>query len=175
MLRDLYSSHLTHRHAVDAWTGADRIKQDFVFGDTALEVKSLTGRERNAVRISSEDQLEFPMGRLYLTALRLLDAPEDPAALSLNALVSSIENALPEAEAIEEFQRKLSAAGYAPVVDYNEPRFMEGEVRTYFVEEGFPRLVRSLLPSGLARVSYDVELEAIEPFRCTREVIFEGV
>ena len=175
VLRDLYSSGMTHRRAVGAWTGADRIKQDFVTADVAIEVKSLSGLERNAVRISSEDQLEFPMGSLFLLVMRLLDAPADPSALSLNALVSDIEASVTDAEAVEEFQRKLSAAGYAPVVDHNEPLFVAGGVRTYLVEDGFPRVVRSGLAAGIARVTYDLALEAMEPFRCTRETLLARI
>ncbi len=58
-LRDLYLTRLPHRESVAAWCGADRVQQDFIFRDNAVEVKSLSGKERNAVRISSEDQLEL--------------------------------------------------------------------------------------------------------------------
>jgi len=173
VLRDLANS-ISLERAVTSWTGADRVKQDFVFIDVAVEVKSLSGKERNAVRISSEDQLEFPMGRLFLTALRLFEGSDDPASLSLNSLVSGIEVALTKADAIEEFQRKLAAAGYVPSVDYDEPRFIQGETRTYLVEDTFPKLVRSKLPQGIARVTYDLNLESIQPYQCARETIFGG-
>src|SRR5882757_2561357 len=69
-LRDLYQSRLPHPEAIDAWCGADRVQQDFIFRDNAVEVKSLSGKERSAVRISSEDQLETLSSRLFLEVYR---------------------------------------------------------------------------------------------------------
>jgi hypothetical protein len=174
MLRDLHERILGHREAVDAWTGADRVQHDFVFRGRAVEVKALSGKERNAVRISSEDQLEVASGRLFLVVRKLAENPEAPEARSLNALVHDIETELPDADALEEFQRRLAAAGYLPLPDYDTPRYVPAGVATYEVAEGFPRLVRSEIPHGIARVSYDLELEAIAPFACVHDTIFEG-
>ena len=44
-------------------------QQDFIFDNTALEVKTLSGRERNSVRISSEDQLDSLNDRLFLKSI----------------------------------------------------------------------------------------------------------
>jgi hypothetical protein len=174
-LRDLYQSRLPHPEAIDAWCGADRVQQDFIFRDNAVEIKSLSGKERSAVRISSEDQLETLTSRLFLEVYRLTDLPDSPAALSLNNLVSLIEGELTDAQAVESFMSKLAAAGYAPLSDYDKPVFAVSDTKTFAVTDGFPRLVRSALPTGIARLSYDVELESIERFECSREVIFEAI
>jgi hypothetical protein len=174
-LRDLYRSRLQHGEAVDAWCGADRVQQDFIFRDNAVEVKSLSGKERNAVRISSEDQLETLSSRLFLEVYRLTDLPDSPVGLSLNDLVRLIEGELTDAHAVETFTSKFAAAGYAPLRDYDAPVFVVSEIRTFSVTEGFPRLVRSTLPQGIARLSYDLELESIERFECSRDTIFEAV
>lgn len=166
MLRALYAASMTPPMAVDAWCGADRVQQDFIFGDMAVEVKSLSGRERNSVRISSEDQLESLTSNLYLAVYRLSELPDSSQSNSLNVLVAKIETELTDAQALEEFSRKLSAYGYAPLHDYDSPRFTVSDLKTYRVVEGFPRLVRSGIPSGIARLSYDIELETIQPFEC---------
>jgi hypothetical protein len=166
MMRSLYAVRMTPPMAVDAWCGADRVQQDFIFGDMAVEVKSLSGRERNSVRISSEDQLESLTSNLYLAVYRLSELPESAQSISLNDLVGQIETELTDAQALEEFSRKLSAYGYAPLHDYDNPRFTVSDRKTYRVVEGFPRLVRSGIPNGIARLSYDIELETIRPFEC---------
>jgi hypothetical protein len=166
MMRALYAARMTAPIAVYAWCGADRVQQDFIFGDTAVEVKSLSGRERNAVRISSEDQLESLTSSLFLSVYRLSEMPQSKTSISLNALVQQIEGELADAQALEEFARKLSAYGYAPLHDYDSPRFTVSDLKTYRVVEGFPRLVRSGIPNGIARLSYDIELETIRPFEC---------
>lgn len=166
MMRSLYAARMTPPMAVDAWCGADRVQQDFIFGDMAVEVKSLSGRERNSVRISSEDQLESLVSNLYLAVYRLSDLPESGQSISLNDLVGYIESELADAQALEEYSRKLSAYGYAPLHDYDSPHFTVSDLKTYQVVEGFPRLVRSGIPIGIARLSYDIELETIRQFEC---------
>ena len=101
MMRALYAARMTPSMAVDAWCGADRVQQDFIFGDMAVEVKSLSGRERNSVRISSEDQLESLTSSLFLMVYRLSELPESDQAMSLSALVQLIEQEIGEAEALE--------------------------------------------------------------------------
>lgn len=174
MMRSLYAARMTPPMAVDAWCGADRAQQDFIFGDMAVEVKSLSGRERNSVRISSEDQLESLTSSLYLAVYRLSEMPELGQSISLNDLVGQIETELADAQALEEFSRKLSAYGYAPLHDYDSPRFEVSDLKTYLVVEGFPRLVRSGIPNGIARLSYDIELETIRPFECSTCDILKG-
>ena len=166
LLRALYAERLPATDAVAAWCGADRVQQDFIFGDTAVEVKSLSGRERNAVRISSEDQLESLTSSLFLMVYRLSELPESDQAMSLNALVQLIEQEIGEAEALEQFSRMLAAYGYAPLAEYDAPRFLVSDTTAYRVVEGFPRLIRSQIPQGIARLSYDIELESIRPYLC---------
>lgn len=160
--------------AVGAWLGPERSHQDFIFGNTAVEIKALSGSERNAVRISSEDQLESLNDSLFLRLYRLSSLPDANTACSLNSLVAMVENRLDDADAVVAFDRKLAAQGYAPLPDYDELRFVVSEIRTYVVGPAFPRLIRSQLPSGVAKVAYDLELENIAPFQCGDSSVFEG-
>lgn len=171
-LLDLVTHGMRHADATSAWLGPDRSHQDFIFGDTAVEIKSLAGTERNFVRISSEDQLESLNDKLFLRIYRLNLAPDSNHAKSLNGLVQQVFDTLEDSDAIDEFERKLAASGYAPVPDYDQPRFMVSEVRTFAVEEGFPCLVRTDLPAGIDHLSYDIRLEAIAEFRCDDLAVF---
>jgi hypothetical protein len=170
-LRALYAGRLTQSAAVGAWCGVEKAHQDFMFGDTAVEVKSLAGRDRSTVRISSEDQLETVLEELFLVVHRLAEADSGGTALSLNGLVEVIEAELSDAAALEALSAKLAAFGYVALPQYDEPRFLVRERRTYRVEDGFPRLVRTGLPTGIARLSYEIELETLEPYRCADEAV----
>jgi len=172
VLRRLYQHTLPQLAAVDAWLGPDDSHQDFIFGDRAIEVKSLSGRERSSVRISSEDQLESLVGELFLLIQRLADMPDADQALSLNEIVAQIESELSEAEAIEQFTDKLAGMSYAPLANYDTPRFVVSGIQGYRVTEGFPRLIRSELPKGVTKVTYDIMLEAIAPFGCDDADLF---
>ena len=160
--------------AIDAWLGPDKSHQDFVFGNRAVEIKSLSGAERSTVRISSEDQLESLNDALFLRIYRLNNLPEAEGARSLNAIVADVQVRLGEAEAVDAFDRKLVAYGYAPLPVYDEPTFVIGGVATYRVQDAFPRLARSQLSTGITRVAYDIKLEAIAPYECDGAAVFGG-
>jgi hypothetical protein len=171
-LQELMARWVSTAAAVDAWVGPERSHQDFIFGNTAVEIKSLSGTERSAVRISSEDQLESLNDELFLRIYRLSSLPNTKGAQSLNEIVSAIQTRLGEAEAVEAFDRKLVAQGYAPIPDYDGPRFVVSGLHSYRVRDGFPRLMRAQLPTGIHRVAYDVRLEAIAPFECDNAGVF---
>lgn len=160
--------------AVEAWLGPEKSHQDFIFGNTAIEIKSLSGAERSAVRISSEDQMESLNDDLFLRIYRLSNLQEASSAQSLNDLVAVVQARLGDAKSVEAFDRKLVANGYAPLPDYDEPRFVVSEVRSFRVEESFPCLIRSRLPAGVAKVAYDIKLEAIASFTCDNGAIYGG-
>lgn len=172
VLRTLYQHTLPQQAAVAAWRGPDDAHQDFHFGDSAIEVKSLSGHERSCVRISSEDQLEGLTENIFLYTVRLSELADAENARSLNELVRVIEDELEFAEAREQFAEKLGACGYVPVPEYDKPRLQAGKRQAYRVGPSFPRLVRSEIAKGLARVSYDIELEAITAFKCEEHEIF---
>jgi len=160
--------------AVEAWLGPEKSHQDFIFGNTAVEIKSLSGTERSTVRISSEDQLEVLNDALFLRIYRLSSLPDAAGSQSLNEIVAAVQGRLGEAEAVEAFDRKLVAHGYAPLPDYDAPRFVVSDVHSYRVGDGFPRLIRSQLPTGIDRVAYDIRLETIAPYECDNGGVFGG-
>lgn len=172
-LRELISKPVPSVAAVEAWLGPERSHQDFIFGNTAVEIKSLNGTERSTTRISSEDQLESLNDKLYLRIYRLSNLADAPGACSLNEVISEVQNALANSDVIEAFDRKLVIHGYVPLPVYDQPRFVVSEVRSYRIEDGFPHLIRSRLPPGIANVTYDIKLETIESFECDGEKVFE--
>ncbi|MCY4228573.1 MAG: PD-(D/E)XK motif protein [Gammaproteobacteria bacterium] len=171
-LRTLRGEHLADARAVDAWCGPDRTHQDFIFGNTAVEVKSISERDRSTVHVTSEDQLESVSEHLFLNIYYLTEVSERASAQSLNELVSAVEHELIDAEAIEEYWKKLASYGYVEIREYDSPKLLVKGSNTYRVSEGFPRLVRSELPDGLVDVKYSLQLEKIAPFECKRSEIW---
>ena len=165
-LRFLYQGHLSKQAAVDAGAGPEGSHQDFIFGNTAVEIKSVSGRERSTVRISSEDQLETLCDNLFLVIFRLNEMAESDQAMSLNAVVRHIEEELNDADAVEELLRRLAAYGYIEIGEYDKPKFVVAARHAYFVNKDFPRLIRSRMPDGIVRTTYEIELEKISAFTC---------
>ncbi len=164
--RLLHEEKINPIAALEAWQGPIRGAQDFILGDCAIEIKSLSGTARGTVRISSEDQLESSLSRLYLHIYFLAEAHESSEGASLNALVRELSGIITDAKALELLWDRLTHAGYIDLSDYDTPSMKSIQRRTYRVEKNFPRLVPSTLDAGLSNVSYELALEVVEPFRC---------
>ena len=171
-IQNMLHEDFSEMNTLEAWQGPEESHQDFIFSNTAVEIKSLSGRERNTIRISSEDQLEGVNDNLFLRVFRLIDIPKSEKSVSLNGLVGQIEESLKNADAIEEFTNKLAKAGYVELRDYDIPKLIVAEERTYRVTEAFPRLIRSELSTGITKVSYEIKLEAIESFECDNQNVW---
>ncbi|HGN1919393.1 PD-(D/E)XK motif protein [Providencia rettgeri] len=174
ILRKLYKETLSQLEAVNSWSGINNSHHDFIFGNRAFEVKSLSGRERSSVRISSEDQLESLTNELFLLIVHLNNMPDSDGMLSLNKMVSMIASELTDPESIELFYSKLASISYAPLTEYDSPCFTVKSYQGYRVSDQFPRLIRSTLPSGITKLSYDLKLESIAPFLCDKTDMFVG-
>jgi len=170
--QNMQDEGFSEKDACDAWQGPEASHQDFIFSNTAVEIKSLSGRERSTVRISSEDQLEGVNDNLFLKIYRLIDMPDSDKSLSLNDLVKQVEGDLLEADAIEIFSEKLAKAGYVELRAYDTPKFLVAENPPYRVEDEFPRLIRSELPGGVLKLDYEIKLETIERFKCNNKEIW---
>ena len=169
---ELLNKNYTRKSAVEAWLGSERSQHDYELSNRAVEIKSLSGAERNSIWISSEDQLESLKERLFLRTYRLSVASEPPNARSLNRIVQEVEDRL-SPDAVSELDRKLAVRGYAPLPEYDEQSFVVSEVRTYLVTEGFPRIIRSRLGVGIRAVNYEIELEHLAAFACDGDDVFK--
>jgi hypothetical protein len=173
-LRQLYAKTLSHRDAITAWYGLDKIHQDFIFYNRAVEVKSLYGTDRNTVQISSEDQLESVQEHLFLVIYLLNDHTDPLQADSLNGLVKKIENELVDPELKDEFLNRLGNFGYSPMPEYEKPMFAISRIQPYRVISDFPKIVRSKLMGGIKKVTYQIELEYIESLTCDMNEVLGG-
>jgi len=171
-LLELLDRNLTRRSAVEAWLGSERSQHDYELSNRAVEIKSLSGSERNSIRISSEDQLESLKERLFLRIYRLTSTTGSPNARTLNQIVQEVEDRL-SPDAVVELDRKLAARSYAPLPDYDEQSFTISEIQTYLVGETFPRIIRSRLDVGIRGVNYEIELEHIATFECESDEVFK--
>lgn len=172
-IQSLIDGILSEKEAVSAWRGPYRQQQDFIYLDRAVEIKSLYGNTRNAIHISSEDQLETTCPNLFLSVYRLTEQSPSDRALSLNGLVRQVYSSLGDDEAVEMFLEKLAVAGYVELKEYNSPALIVTGANVYRVEEDFPRITRSSLPSAILKVSYDLQLHEISKYQCPTDELLE--
>jgi hypothetical protein len=148
---------------VDVWTGPSKNQHDFRRGDTALEVKATAVREGRVVSISSVDQLEPPTGGRLFLAVHRLQPTTSENGLTLPRLVGRIRKLGVDTQ---EFDRRLTAAGYHPIHDaeYGQRGFQLVDKRFYdTASTNFPSIRRRSfvtgdVPAGTLRLSYSIDL-----------------
>lgn len=156
---------------IQGWKGPEKTQHDFVLNDMAVEIKSVAGDQRGKVRITSEDQLDTHLGRLYLRVYFLSEVQD--GGESLNAIVRRIIRQLSHRENRDLFELKLESARYIDISYYDIPVFWVKDCRTYLVRDDFPRITRKILPEGLEAVAYDLVLAGIDRFRISGMEIME--
>lgn len=148
---------------INAWTGPDYAKQDFMFEDIWIESK-VVGTNAAVVRISSLGQLDNPDRPGYLCVVTASECDENvPDAVSVRILRDRICEKLKDVPSAElAFRNKLN--------DFEYNRFLlsgsytctiAGE-KVYSVEGQFPRLFNSAQMPGIKDVHYQIELAVIE-------------
>lgn len=148
---------------IRGWRGPDGDTNDIGFNNVRIEVKSQLSTQPFMIRVSSLEQLDGD-GRELCVALHRFTVSE--SGISLASLVADISFRLSGTHSgLMEFQRKLFLVGYQHEAGYVSEGFNLDDVRVYRVAEGFPRLVPSTVPSGIARAKYDIACEAISDYR----------
>jgi hypothetical protein len=140
--------------AVEAWNGPLDAPQDFQLGDGLVEIKTILPGA-HIVSITSADQLESATNPLQLAVV----VTDISKGVSVPEVVEDIRREIEGAQtAAAEFDLRLAEAGYSNRDEYATLRFTAQEIRYYSVGPGFPRIITSLLPQGISRVTYDLDL-----------------
>lgn len=155
------------RAAVEAWHGPLDAAQDFHFLDRLVEVKAAGGGS-SRVTISSAEQLDVYGSPLFLIVVSLESAPErTDESFNLPQLVSRVRGSLTgNEEWLSVFEERLTLAGYAERMEYEERIFVLRGIRHYAVEDGFPRLRRSEIPPAIETIRYELDVSRCSEFEC---------
>ena len=163
--------------AVGAWRGPLDSPKDFEVGRVAIEAKAHRGGATPFVAITSEDQLdETGVDALFLYVVDLNEVPH-PAAdgLTVSELADHVRQRIFALDpgAAGNLESLLSAAGLRTEDDYTQYRWLEGPSHLYRVTDGFPRIARTGLRSGVSHVRYSVSLPECEPFVAAESDLME--
>lgn len=150
----------------NAWHGPLQANQDFLFGEVAVEVKSVAANDAGTISIASTRQLDDT----GLNALFLCHVAYDfreGAGRILTSLIQSVSLLLAnEPDDLATFEERLLAAGYVEpeISPFSGYGFTERQ-RSYFkVCNGFPRILESDLDRGVSDVCYTINLSACSAF-----------
>ncbi|TWB45552.1 putative PD-(D/E)XK family protein DUF4420 [Rhizobium sp. ERR 922] len=148
--------------AVAAWKSPDDGLHDFVLSGHGLEIKTALGPTRQ-IHISTLDQLDNSgLASLHIAHVRLVDSV---AGSTLGEIATRIEQRLNGERARSAFRNALLRRGLLPCGDIEVgPRVTCAGIDAYTVSNGFPRLLRSDVPLGIAEATYQVEVRALVGF-----------
>lgn len=150
--------------AVAGWTGPLQAKKDFQFADVQVEIKA-RGPDSDAIEISSLDQLSDEGVPLKLGTIGVALRPRDQAAAqSVAGFISELRGLLETGEHRVLFEERLTVYGYAELDEYKATYFEADAFNFFRVEDRFPRLTRTSVPTGVVTCQYALLLSALEPF-----------
>lgn len=151
---------------VEAWLGPVGSAQDFVLPNTRLEVKAIQPDART-VHISSADQLDTP-DPLLLAVVSMTTLIADDRGESVGEIADRLRERLRSGGAhgsIVLFDQRLRVTGMASPDVESAVHFRVDGIRYYRVLADFPTLTRAGLPNGVAEVTYEIELGALQPYQ----------
>ncbi|WP_323760488.1 PD-(D/E)XK motif protein [Maricaulis sp.] len=164
--------------ALRSWRGPYGDEQDFAIGDTIVETKTQLSTADQALKISSEAQLDTTSGPIIVVHQTIASTERaSPNSLTLNEHVADIRSTLETASpvAIDFLEAGLLAAGYQERSEYDEEAW-EPVTRTIFeIENDFPRLVPGNMQTGIERVRYQIMLDFCREFQRSDEWLDERV
>lgn len=146
---------------LNAWKGPEGYYQDFIFSDTWYEIKSITKRSEK-ISISSVEQLDVNNeGKLYIVILDKVDSVTNNT-IDLNSIISLIKEKLKDdLVMLDKFMDRLDQIGYSYSKEYDEYIFEIGGIKTYSVDDKFPRVRRNKLPIEIAKLKYEIIISCI--------------
>lgn len=163
-LRDILLKKVTHDKALAAWTGPEKLKQDYILESTWFEVKAVS-EHAESTKISSIEQLDVERDG-YLVVIKFAKTSDlDKDKLTLNILYREISEIFEEKQLRTEFDNILFDFGYIDRVEYDFEMFRFIEFNIYKVNSRFPSLRRKDLPIALMQATYEISLSSLIDFK----------
>ena len=154
------------------WKGPLKNRIDFVSKNTGIEIKTITPKIRDEIKISNEKQLEINqvIDTLFLYVLKI--EVNDSIGNSLRNMIEKIEEQLiHRAPSLAvKFKDLLLEVG-VDSMDYDKNLFFVHEELAYNATEKFPKITTKDLPIGITNISYTINLSNCNDFRVMVEDI----
>ena len=157
------------------WQGPKRNKRDFVFEQTALEVKSTLAQTNTNILISNENQLDcnYPdkLKHLYLKVF-IFELIDNGFTLidCANKLLELVQDVNFKTMIVANLLKlKVNINTYKPVC-----KFAVQGTRFYEITNQFPKITKDMLSSEIFDVKYRLKLDALRTFETNEEdLIYE--
>lgn len=145
--------------AINSWTGPEDGIQDFEIGIGALEVKSTLAVSGFPAKIQSLEQLDDSQRQPLIVAGCRFSLGESGSTLPerINQLYDRIRDTPGCGDRLDILL--LRAGFHISQADLYTRRFVGPELQLWLVDDFFPRLTMSLVPTGIHSAFYSIDLE----------------
>jgi hypothetical protein len=159
--------------ALDAWIGYKKATHDFIYVNTAVEVKTTATKEPRMVKINSEKQLDengYDKLVLYILSVKVLKTGN----LTLPCIIQDIKEILMDNYLVSVFEQQLYEAGYIKAHEnyYSESYTAEKE-ELFHIKDKFPRITS--IPEGTGLLSYSVVIAACMNYMLDMSLFIETI
>ena len=150
--------------SIRSWQGPLNFHKDYEISENWYEIKAISNNSLT-VNISSVEQLESNFkGELDIVILEQANELVNEC-VSLNKLISIINNKIDNIDVKRIFWNKLDNIGYLYDEEYDKYNYRVIDINRYRVEDDtFPRILRKELKKGIINVSYEVALNDIDSY-----------
>ena len=149
--------------ALEAFIGVDKAHKDFEIDDTWYEVKAIHNGVR-AVKISSIEQLDAnTTGQLEIITLDQ-GTPGTDGNITLNSIIKLFKKHLNQTQLLD-FDEKLRKANYVEDERYDDYNYLFIKRDEYRVNNEFPRITSGMLPMGITKAGYEIDISAIQQYK----------
>jgi len=146
--------------AISFWYGCEKNKRDFIVNDISVEIKSTLNQKQDIIHISNENQLSlFDLKKLYL---KLYVFDENETGTSVTKCIHETYEMLQSAEYKKLFLMKLMLQQIDPLTYESKYIFSVEIIKTYIVDDSFPKLVKECIPSNVFDVDYYINISGIK-------------
>ncbi|MED4582512.1 PD-(D/E)XK motif protein [Brevibacillus choshinensis] len=150
---------------IEAWQGPRLLPHDFQLPGFAVEVKAVSTKLHQKLKINSEKQLDDrAAGTLYIYHLSI--QPGKSAGESLTDLIDALRDRFTGHALQSQFEELLFLSGYSDNhrAHYEKIKYTIRNESVYLVREGFPRITELDLLQGIGDVSYTIATASCTPF-----------
>lgn len=173
-LRKFLKRETNQEFCVEVWKGPENAVQDFQYSNWAVEVKVTYGKNHQKIHISSERQLDTDfVPNIYLYHLSV-DIREEKGE-SLNDVVDDVFEIIDENSIASALYRsKLLDAGFYDNHRslYSSKSYNIRMERVFRVNDTFPRISESQIPSEIGDVKYSVVIGDDVPWKLSDDELF---
>lgn len=157
-----------------SWKGPLGSSHDFQVGETCIEVKTSTSKQKRFIKISSEFQLENePFQKLYLCHFEINECTISNKSFNLITLIDDIKHHL-DFESHALFDGLLALVGFrnSDSFFYERKNYSLLDRNFYDVKDEFPRLTNQNLSSNISDVQYKLSLVGLDDYKVIDDDFF---